>query len=491
MSPESEVLVKCGTGRFSALEGGIVIITFGTDGWRGIISEDYTFHNLRLVAQAIAEYITERQEAEKGIVIGYDARFLSRQYAEDCAAVIAHKGVKVWLTDKMLPTPALTWQVKDRQAAGGIMITASHNPPEYNGLKFKASYGGSASPEIVADIEKYVRRLEAGGGEFAKVPLTDRVELVPPQDVYLGHVQQILDPKMLQRFKGKIVFDVMHGSASGYAASLGALNGLDLIEIRSDYNPSFGGVNPEPIEKNLAALRQAVSEHKAVIALATDGDGDRIGAMDADGRFINAHQIIALLTKYLVEKRGWTGGVAQTLTASELVKRVAAKYGRRLYETPVGFKYIANLMLEEDILIGGEEAGGIGVKNYIPERDGIMLGFLLIETAAAYGRTLGALLDEMMDELGHFYYGREDLHLEETRKARLMAKLSDAPPKELAGLKVSSAKCTDGCKLNLDDGWVMFRASGTEPIARVYAEARSQKLLAEILEKAVNYANQA
>jgi phosphomannomutase len=336
-----------------------------------------------------------------------------------------------------------------------------------------------------------VHRLEATGGEFAKIPLTDRVELVPPLEVYLAHVQQLLDPKVLQSFQGKIVFDVMHGSASGYAARLGALNGLDLIEIRSDYNPSFGGVNPEPIEKNLAALRQAVAQHKAAIALATDGDGDRIGAMDADGRFINAHQIMALLTKYLVEKRGWTGGVAQTLTVSELVKRVAAKYGRRLYETPVGFKYIANLMLEEDILIGGEESGGIGVKNYIPERDGVMLGFLLIETAAAYGRTLGALLDEMMDELGHFYYGREDLHLEESRKGRLMSMLADSPPKELDGLKVSSVNCTDGCKLYLDNGWVMFRASGTEPIVRVYAEAAGQGMLAEILEKAVNYANHA
>jgi len=446
---------------------------------------------VRLVAQAIAEYITDRQEAAKGVVVGYDARFLSRQYAEDCAAVMAEKGVKVWLTDAILPTPALTWQVKDRAAAGGVMITASHNPAEYNGLKFKASYGGSASPEIVADIEKYVHRLEDGGREFTKVPLTDKVEMYPPMETYLAHVQQLLDPKILQQFQGKIVFDMMHGSASGYAARLGSVYGLDLMEIRSDYNPSFGGINPEPIEKNLATLRQAVNQHKATIALATDGDGDRIGAMDADGRFINPHQIMALLTKYLVEKRGWTGGVAQTLTVSELVKRVAAKYGRKLYETPVGFKYIAELMLKEDILIGGEESGGIGVKNYIPERDGIMLGFLLIETSAAYGKTLGALLDEMMDELGHFYYGREDLHLENSRKERLMAGLAGSPITELDGLKVLSANCTDGCKLYLESGWVMFRASGTEPIVRIYAEASSQEILAQVLTKAVNYANKA
>lgn len=472
-------------------EGGLIIIKFGTDGWRGIISEEYTFRNLRLVSQAIAEYIADRKESDKGVVIGYDARFLSRQYAEDCAAVLAEKGITVWLTDRILPTPALTWQVKDRSAAGGVMITASHNPAEYNGLKFKASYGGSASPEIVADIEKYVHRLEDKGGEFPKVPLTNKVELYPPMETYLAHVEQMLEPKILQTFRGKIVFDMMHGSASGYAARLAERLGLDLVEIRDDYNPSFGGVNPEPIEKNLASLREAVLRHKATIALATDGDGDRIGAMDADGRFINAHQIMALLTKYLVEKRGWTGGVAQTLTVSELVKRVAAKYGRQLYETPVGFKYIANLMLEEDILIGGEESGGIGIKTYIPERDGIMLGFMLIETAAAYGKTLGALLDEMMDELGHYYYGREDLHLDNDRKERLMAELTRSQVKELIGLKVLSTNCTDGCKLYLEDGWVMFRASGTEPIVRVYAEATSQEMLAQILAKAVNHAQNA
>lgn len=467
------------------------MIKFGTDGWRGIISEDYTFNNVRLVASAIADYILDRGEGTKGVVIGYDARFLSRKYAEDCAAVLAGKGIKVWLSEAILPTPALTWQVKDRDAAGGIMITASHNPAEYNGLKFKASYGGSASPEIIADIEQYVHRLEAQGGEFAKPVGLAGVEFIAPEEAYLSHLRQMLDPVVLKNYRGLILFDMMHGAASGYAARLAENYGLDVLELRSEYNPSFGGVNPEPIEKNLGLLRQAVFERKATIALATDGDGDRIGAMDADGRFINPHQIIALLTKYLVEKRGWSGGVAQTLTVSELVKRVAGKYGLAMYETPVGFKYIANLMLEKDILIGGEESGGIGIKHYIPERDGLMLGFLLIETVAAYGKTLGQLLDEMMEELGHFYYGREDLHLDMDQKDRLMAALVNNPPLVLDGLDVISANCSDGCKLYLHGGWVMFRASGTEPIVRVYAEADSEALLGEILVKAVRYARSA
>lgn len=467
------------------------MIKFGTDGWRGIISEDYTFNNLRLVSEAIADYIIGRHEQEKGIVVGYDARFLSREYAQDCAAVIAAKGVNVWLSDRVIPTPAVTWQVTDRDSAGGVMITASHNPAQYNGFKFKASYGGSASPEIIADIEKYVRKLEATGREFPKVAMPEAVVMYSPLRPYLDHVKSMLNDEVLTGFAGKIVFDCMYGAASGYIKELGKEYGLDLEEIRAEFNPSFAGINPEPIDKNLAALREAVLAKGALIGLATDGDGDRIGAMDCDGRFINAHQIMALLTKYFVEKRGWSGGVAQTLTVSELVKRTAEKYGLKLYETPVGFKYIANLMISEDILIGGEESGGIGLKNYIPERDGVMLGFLLIEMVAAYGKTLGQLLDEMMSELGEFYFGREDLHLNNDTKERLMARLVNEKPAELAGMKILKTDCSDGCKLYLNDAWIMFRPSGTEPIVRIYAEAGTPEKLQEILGKAVSYAQSA
>ena len=467
------------------------MIKFGTDGWRGIISEDYTFNNVRLVAEGIANYISGRSEAAKGIAVGYDARFLSAEYAADCAAVLACKGIKVWLADSIMPTPALTWQVKDRAAAGGVMITASHNPGEYNGVKFKAAYGGSASPEIMADIEQCVRTLEESGRTFPKVTAAPAIEYFAPQTSYLERVAAMLNKKTLAGFQGKIIFDVMHGAAMGYPRELAKKYGLNLTELHSEFNPSFGGVHPEPIEKNLAVLRQAVLEQKACIGLATDGDGDRIGAIDADGRFINPHQIMALLTKYLVEKRGWTGGVAQTLTVSELVKRVAGKYGLKLYETPVGFKYITTLMLSEDILIGGEESGGIGLKTYIPERDGLLLGFLLIEASAAYGKTLGQLSDEMMDELGWFYYDREDLHLDMAKKERLMKALADNPPSKLNGLEIVSCNLSDGCKLYLADGWVMFRASGTEPIVRIYAEANDHQRLRDILDKAVNYANNA
>jgi phosphomannomutase len=462
-------------------------ITFGTDGWRGVISEDYTFSNVRLVAEAIADYIIKNGEQDKGIVVGYDARFLGKQYAEQVAAVIATKGVPVWLSDDILPTPALTWQVKDRQAAGGVMVTASHNPAEYNGLKFKAPYGGSASPEIMAAIVDCVRPLEASGRVFEKVALPPTVEFFSPKESYLAHVRDMLDKAVLSSFGATVVFDVMHGGAMGYTDSLAHQYALDLIEIRSDYNPSFGGVNPEPIDKNLAALRQAIVDNNAVIGLATDGDGDRIGAMDADGRFITANQIMALLIKYFIEKRDWSGGVVKTLTVSELVKKTAEKYGLKIYETPVGFKYVASLMLSEDILIGGEESGGIGLKHYIPERDGVMLGFLLIEMVAAYGKTLGQLLDELMDEVGHYHYLREDLHIANDIKQRLMAKLT-ATPSELLGYRVHAADCRDGCKFTLDDGWIMFRASGTEPIVRIYGEASTLDRIETVMTKAIEYA---
>ena len=466
-------------------------IKFGTDGWRGVISEDYTFANVRLVAAGIAEWVRRREEQSRGIVVGYDARFLSAKYAQDCAAVLADEGIKVWLSSEMLSSPALTWQVKDRKAAGGVMITASHNPPEYNGLKFKAAFGGSAPPELVAEIESCVSRLEGEKVVVPKMALPASVEKFSAQKSYLDHVRHMLDPEILMTFKDKIVFDVMHGSAQGYAADLAKTYGLNLTEVRSSYDPMFGGVNPEPIEKNLDALRQAVLEQKAYIGLATDGDGDRIGAIDADGRYITPYQILCLLLKYLYEKRGLRGLVVQTLTLSEQVKRLCEKYGLQTRQTPVGFKYVAELMLKEDILIGGEESGGLSVKGYIPERDGILLGFLLIETAAAYGKTLGQLLDEMSAELGSFFYDRRDLHLDMSRKERLMTGLENTAPTAIGGKPVLAVTVGDGTKLDFADGWVVFRGSGTEPIVRVYCEAQSAEAVQQILKGAVEHAEKA
>ena len=464
------------------------MITFGTDGWRGVISEDYTFNNVRLVSEAYANYIIERGEADKGIVVGFDARFLSEEYAKDCAAVLSDKGIKVWLTSHLVPTPALSWQVVDHNAAGGVMITASHNPARYNGLKIKSSFGGPASPEIIEDVEGYVRILEKSDSSFPKIDLTSKVEIFDPRQGYIDHIKALLDEKLLSEYKGKIVFDAMHGSGQGYISALAKDYNLDLIEVRGDYNPSFGGVNPEPIEKNLEALKEVMFKNNAQVGLATDGDGDRIGAMDPDGTFINANQIIALLTKYLVEHKGWSGAVVKTVTVSELVTKVAEKYGLKVYETPVGFKHIASLMLTDDIMIGGEESGGIGIKNYIPERDGVLLGYLLIEMVAFYKKSLGQILNEMMDELGYVYYRREDLVIEHDRKTKLMKKLIEDTPTTFDGEPVLRYSCKDGCKMYLSDGWLIFRASGTEPIVRIYAEFPSVERLSKVMKGAVSYA---
>lgn len=465
------------------------MIHFGTDGWRGIISEEYTFANLKLVAEGIAAYVSACRDGSKGVVIGFDARFLSAQYAKLCAEVLAQRGITVYLADAILPTPALSWQVVDRKAAGGIMITASHNPPEYNGLKYKAPYGGAASPEMIAKIEEQVRRLESGKA----VPAASQnasVEYFTPKQSYLSHIQNILDGKLLAGYKDKIVFDVMHGAAVGYPSALAECYQLNLMEIRGEHHPLFGGVNPEPVPANLEALRRAVIESGASFGLATDGDGDRIAAMDRQGRYINAHQIIALLARYLVEKKGWTGAVVESLNMSEFVRKIAQKYSLATQETPVGFKYITELMLEGDVLVGGEEAGGIGIKNYIPERDGLLIGFLLIEAAAAYGKPLGDLIAEMMHETGSYFYGRRDLHLTEKQKKRLLDRINSGLPEILANFKLTKDASADGYKYVFDAGWVIFRVSGTEPIVRVYAETTNEQVLEQILGGAQNYAQE-
>lgn len=466
------------------------MITFGTDGWRGVISDDFTFQNVRLVAKAVGGYILDRQEEHKGVVIGYDARFLSCRYAQLCAETLAGCGIKVWLADSILPTPALTWRVKDAQAALGLMITASHNPPEYNGIKLKAAYGGPASPELVADVEAYVRRYEAGD-DLLSSGKKQAIAAFSPRSVYFDRIRQVLDLEILKAYRGKILVDMMHGSAAGYAAEFAKEYGLDVSELHGEYNPGFGGINPEPIEKNLQGLRKAILETNAAIGLATDGDGDRIGLMDDRGRFINAYQIIALLARYLSQERGWSGGIAQSLTLSGPVRSVGTKLGIPLYETPVGFKYITKLMLEKDILIGGEEAGGVGIKNYIPERDGLLLGFLLIEMTAYYGKPLSHILDDFMDKYGRFYYARRDLQLATAAKERLVKALSDNPPDRLGDIPVLSVVSGDGTRLSVPGGWVILRASGTEPLVRIYAEMPSQQELDNLLEGAILYGEHA
>jgi len=445
-------------------------IKFGTDGWRAVIAEDFTFANARIVAQGIARYVLRCEDARKGVIIGYDHRFASDSIAFAVADVISASGTPVFLTDKPCPTPAVSLLVRQRGAAGGLMSTASHNPYPWNGIKYKASYGSSALPSIVAQIEEDLDVVE----RQSTPPLPPRKNLIQPLEPrapYLDTLEKLVDWKRLKSAKFRFVSDVMHGSAAGLLVELFRRNGIACDEIRGARDPRFGGVHPEPIEPHIEALRQAVIAGKFDAGLCADGDGDRIGAIDRDGTFINPHQIFALLVWHLAGTRNLPGDIAKTFSVTKLIDKLAAKFGRKLHETPIGFKYICELMLEQNILIGGEESGGIGTNLYIPERDATVSALLLAELMAWHGKSLGELLAALTAEFGEYHYGRADLDLKPGQKEKAITHFSNAKLTRILDLPVARREDLDGIKLYLGDaGWVMVRASGTETLLRVYCE---------------------
>lgn len=456
-------------------------IKFGTDGWRGVISDDFTFANARIVAQAIADYLLDQQKGQRGIVIGYDARFLSARYAEEVARVIAANGIKVFLSNKVAATPVVSFAVKNLRAGGGLMITASHNPADYNGIKFKGEYGGSALPEMTAHIEKLLRRTQ-----IKTVPLSHPlIHRFDADADYLNHLRRIINRSAISAARFRVVVDPMHGAGRGYLRTLLKELGIEVVEIRGEPHPSFGGINPEPIPPNLAALSQAVLRYKAQVGLATDGDADRMGAVDDRGEFVTSHYIYALILRHLVEERGWQGGVAKTFSTTLMIDRLAQKYGLRVFETPIGFKYICELFLEEaDLFMGGEESGGFTVRNHIPERDGILASLLLLEVMAVRKQNLRQLVQSLKQEIGSFYYERVDLPISGHQKETLMGHLQDHPPKNFGPLAVVQTKNLDGLKFMLESqGWILFRPSGTEPMVRIYVEADSEQKVKKVLEE--------
>ncbi len=457
-------------------------IKFGTDGWRGVIAEDYTFANARIVAQAIARYVVRCEDAGKGVVIGYDHRFASDGIASAVADVISATGTSVFLTDKPCPTPAVSLLVRQRGAAGGLMITASHNPYQWNGIKYKASYGSSALPSIVTQIES-----DLDGVQRESVPpLPPRKNLIHPLEPhapYLDTLEKLVDWQRLRDAKLRFVSDVMHGSATGLLVELFRRNGISCDEIRGTRDPRFGGVHPEPIEPHIEALRQAVLAGKYDAGLCADGDGDRIGAIDRDGTFVNPHQIFALLVWHLAGTRNLPGDIAKTFSVTKLIDKLATKFGRKLHETPIGFKYICELMLEQNILIGGEESGGIGTSLYIPERDATVSALLLAELMAWHGKSLGELLAALTAEFGEYHYGRVDLDLKPGQKEKAIAHFSDVKLTRILDLAVVRREDMDGIKVYLGDtGWVMVRASGTENLLRVYCETSNSETTQRVLE---------
>lgn len=455
-------------------------IKFGTDGWRGIISDDFTFDNARVVAQAVADYLKEKGSAERGVVVGYDARLLSAKYAEEVAAVLAGNGIKVFLVLKMVATPVVSFMVTSLGAAGGLMITASHNPAQYNGIKFKGEYGGSALQEMTRSIEEKLYKNPV----CRPCPQSPKIIRFNPDRDYLEHLKRITNTQVIKQAGLKVVVDTMHGSGRGYLKEILTQIGVKVHEIRGDNNPGFGGMNPEPIPPNIQPLQRAVKKFSADVGLATDGDADRLGAVDAKGEFVNPHYVYALILRHLVETRRWKGPVAKTFSTTQMIDLMGGRYRLPVYETPIGFKYICDLFLKKDLLIGGEESGGIAFRSHIPERDGILAGLMLLEVMATARQPLDRLVKSIQEEVGAFEYDRLDLPISTAGKESLLYTLAEKPPPNLGNIAVSGQRLLDGVKLFLeDDGWILFRASGTEPRLRIYAEARGKENVSRIMEE--------
>ena len=468
-------------------------IKFGTDGWRGIIADDFTFANARTVAQAISRYVVRGEDARKGVIVGYDHRYSADQVARMVAEVVSSTGTPVWLCDKPCPTPAVSQLVRQRSAAGGIVITASHNPYHWNGIKYKASYGSSALPSIVAQIEKELVFVESSG--VPALPAQPKlIQPLEPRAPYLAALEKLVDwdrirgaaPGGASGKRFRFVFDAMYGSAAGLLPELFKRNGIHCDEIRGTRDPRFGGVHPEPIEPHIAALREAVLARKYDAGFAADGDGDRIGAIDRDGTFINPHQIFSLLVWHLAGMRSLPGDIAKTFSVTKLIDKLATKLNRKLHEVPIGFKYICELMLEQNILIGGEESGGIGFSLYLPERDATVSALFLAELMAWHGKSLGELLAALHAEFGEHHYGRVDLDVKPGQKEKAIAYFSNGKCRELLNFPITRREDLDGIKLYLGDiGWVMVRASGTENLLRVYSETNKRETTRRALDAVV------
>lgn len=458
-------------------------IKFGTDGWRGVIAEDFTEANVRTVTYAIARWIVRAGKPGAGVILGYDARFGSERFAQVAAETVAMTGTPVWVAERMTPTPAISLLVRQRGAAGGIVITASHNPYRWNGVKFKASYGSSASPAIVSEIERELEKVLTEGVPALPVGRG----LIQPLDVrtpYLNTVEELVDWERIRAAGFRFVVDPMHGSASGLLRELFTRNGVVCEEIRGTRDPLFGGVNPEPIPPHTETLSKAVVERGFDAGLAADGDGDRIGAVDRDGTFVTPHQVFSILLWHLAGTRKIDGDVAKTFSSTKMIDKLAARFGRKLYEVPIGFKYICELMLERDILLGGEESGGIGTKLYLPERDATVVALLLAEVMAWHKKTLGELVEMLHAEFGEHHYGRVDLELKPGQKEKAIAHFADGAMQRFLEWPIARREDMDGIKVYLGTaGWLMVRASGTERMLRVYAETVSPEITRRVLEE--------
>jgi alpha-D-glucose phosphate-specific phosphoglucomutase len=480
-------------------------IKFGTDGWRGLIADDFTFDNVRRVAGAIASYILKHEDPTHGVIIGYDTRFLSDRAARAVAEVIAGAGIPVLLANDYLPTPAVSYNVKKLGAAGGVMVTSSHNPWNWNGVKFKAKFGGSATPAIMKSIEDelddgplpsdrplaHSHKTQTSGAPAS----IDEIDLKP---AYVEAVSQFADLDLIRGANFKFAIDSMYGSGRGVLTKIFDAHGIRYVAIRQEVNPLFPGINPEPILPHVALLQETVVKEKCHAGLVTDGDADRIGAVAEDGSFVDSHKCFAVLLNWLLVYKKWPGDVVRAFNTSGMIDRIAAKHGRKLHETSIGFKYIADLMMDHEILIGGEESGGIGYGRFLPERDGILNALLLANVMAEEKKPLGQLVADLQRDFGAHYYGRRDLHISDELKDSAIRRAGDPQTTKLGTYPILRKENRDGVKFFLDapkhgngaDPWVLFRASGTERMLRCYVEAATPELVEEILQTGERFVRQ-
>jgi phosphomannomutase len=479
-------------------------IKFGTDGWRGLIADDFTFANVRTAAEAIASYIhAQKDQAPKdqaqapanGLCIGYDTRFGSKAFARACAEVVAATGIPVFLAKDITPTPALSFGVRERKAAGGIMITSSHNPAQWNGVKYKAWYGGSGKPSIIAAIETYLSQPAPRAAQPAAIT---EVDFLPP---YLAGIENFADLDLIAKSGKKFAIDSMYGAGGTILSDIFNRIGVANIPIRTNPDPLFPGINPEPIEPHIRALGEAVVANHCDAGLCTDGDADRIGATDENGDFVDPHKIYSVLLSWVLKYKGWSGAVTRAFNTTKMLDRICAKHNRELIEHGIGFKYVCDLMLERDIVMGGEESGGIGFQRHLPERDGLLNALLLANVMAQENKTLGQLVADLQAEYGEHQYGRIDLHIPDDIKSSAITRARALQPGNpiFAGMPILRQETLDGVKFYLDnpeaktkpnaaETWLLLRASGTEPLMRIYSESCSTQSVAVLLESARAFA---
>jgi alpha-D-glucose phosphate-specific phosphoglucomutase len=465
-------------------------IKFGTDGWRGVIADDYTFENVRRVAGAIAAYVLKNEDAARGLVIAYDTRFGSQRFARAAAEVLASAGIPIRIANDYTPTPALSYAVKNLRTAGGVMITSSHNPWDWNGVKFKATYGGSATPAIIKQIEENVRAGAMPRGNTAKI---EEVDFKAP---YVEAITRFADLDKIAKANFKFAIDCMYGAGRNVLSEIFKKRSIPHVQIRSEVNPLFPGINPEPILPHVRAAQETVVQEKCHAAFITDGDADRIGAAAEDGSFVDSHKIFSILLQWVLKYHNdWPGDVVRAFNTTRMLDRIAAKHGRKLLECGIGFKYICDLMLERQILIGGEESGGIGFQRHLPERDGILNALLLANVMADEGKSLGQLVAALQSEYGPHFYARRDLRIPNEVKEAAIARAAESGTTSLGRYRILKKEDLDGIKFFLDapikdrgaEAWILLRSSGTEPLMRIYAEASSPELVQEMLEEAVAF----